>query len=219
MKDSPGLFERLLGWLRGSRKPLPAEKFLDFHATQRRAEPHNAGIAVMEDLLFDYLNGVLDIDGMQDEVADRDGNSLPLADHVRVTGFLAGYIMDTAARLEADPNALDGPMHRAIRGQSGTGLAKRYAQAWNVLSGDQRDPDDAMKAAIKDVIRAEVIAQNLAAAPQALTPVYDFVGNRIGIQPPERVPTLREITKELQAFARKTPSMHQQLVTDDPRLR
>jgi hypothetical protein len=83
MKDSPGLFGQVLGWLRGSRKPLPAEQFLDFHATERRAEPHNAGIAVMEDLLFDHLNEVLDIEGMEDEVADRDGNSLPLADHVR----------------------------------------------------------------------------------------------------------------------------------------
>jgi len=219
MTNRPGLIGQVLGWLRGSRKPLPAEQFLDFHTTQRRAEPHDAGIAVMEDLFFDHLNEVLDIEGMQDEVADRDGNSLPLAEHVRETGFLAGYIMDTAARLEADPNALDGALHRAIRGQSGTKLAKRYAQAWNVMTGDQQDRDDAMKAAIKDIIRAEVIAQHLAAAPQDLTPVYDFVGNRIGIQPPERIATLREITKELQTFARKTPSMHRHLAADDPRLR
>jgi hypothetical protein len=218
MKDSPGLFGQVLGWLRGSRKPLPAEQFLDFHATERRAEPHNAGIAVMEDLLFDHLNEVLDIEGMEDEVADRDGNSLPLADHVRETGFIAGYTMDTAARLEVNPNALDGALHRAIRGQSGTRLAKRYAKAWNVMTGDQQDPDDAMKAAIRDIIRAEVAAQHLAASPQDYTPFYDLVAARIGIEPTERIATLREITRELQTFARKIPTMFEQLKADDPNL-
>jgi hypothetical protein len=217
MKAGTSLLARIFPWLR--QQPLPAQKLLDFHTIERRAEPHNAGIAVMEDLLFDHLNEVMDIEGMEDEVADRDGNSLPLTDHVRETGFLAGYIMDTAARLELDPNALDSPLHRAVRGQSGTKLAKRYAQAWNVLTSDQQDPDDAMKAAIRDIIRGEIVAQHLAAAPQDLTPIQDFIGNRIGIQPTERIATLREITKELQAFARKTPSLHRQLVAEDPRLR
>ncbi|QRM35137.1 hypothetical protein [Microvirga sp. VF16] len=162
----------------------------------------------MEDTLFMELDEVLGVTDSEDAMVDKNGSHPPLAEHVRQTCFLAAYAMDAAARLEADPDALESGLHRALRGQTGSALAKRYAKT-AAAPGQPVDRDQMMKAAIKDIFRAEMIAQAMAAEPTNYRPIYELIGDRVGIKPADRERHLKERVREMQDFARKIPAMFQ----------
>jgi hypothetical protein len=211
------MLRRLFPWFGKPEKPDPAARVLDFHREQRQAEPHYAGIQAMEDTLFFVLDEALNISGAEAAMVEQNGTHLPLSEHVRESCFIAAYAMDTAARLERHPQALDGGLHRALRGRCGTALAKRYAKT-AAPPGQPADRDQMMQAAIKDIYRAEVVAQTMAAEPTNHRPMYDLIGGWVGIDPPDRERHLKEPVRELQTFARKIPSVFEQLKSEDPTL-
>lgn len=217
MKSKPGLFERLLRWLRGTKTPEPAEGLRDLHPDQRLAEPHYAGIQAMEDTLFMELDEALGLADAANVLVDKDGKSPPLEEQARETCFIAAYAIDTAARLEKDRGALESGLHRALRGQCGTALSKRYAKTVTA-SGLPVDKDQMLKAAIQGIYRAELIAQALAEAPDNLGSLYDLIGGRIGVRPVDFDRRLKGPLREAQVFARKIPSMFEQLKANDPSL-
>jgi hypothetical protein len=209
------MWRQLFPWF--GKKPQPTARILDFHRAQRQTEPHYAGIQAMEDTLFFELDEALSISDAEAAMVDKNGNHLPLAEHVRESCFIAAYAMDTAARLERNPQALDGGLHRALRGQCGTALAKRYART-SAVPGQPADRDQMMQAAIKDIYRAEVVAQTMAAEPTNYRPMYELIGDRVGIKPGDRERHLKERVRELQTFSRKIPSMFEQLKAENPNL-
>ena len=75
-----------------------------------------------------------------------------------------------------------------------------------------------MQAAIKDIYRAEVIAQTVAAEPVNYRPMYELIGGRVGINPADRERHLKERVRELQTFAGKIPAMFEQLKSENPNL-
>ncbi|MGF9759819.1 hypothetical protein AAII07_31950 [Microvirga sp. 0TCS3.31] len=212
------MWRRLFPRFGKPKKPDLTARVLDFHQDQALARPHFAGIQAMEDTLFFELDEALNLSDAEAAMADKNGNHLPLAEHVRETCFIAAYAMDTAARLERNPQALDdGGLHRALRGQCGTALARRYAKT-SAIPGQPVDRDQMMQAAIKDIYKAEVVAQAMAARPSDYSPMYGLIGDRIGIKPVDRERHLRERVRELQTFARKIPTMFEQLKADTPNL-